>query len=127
MRRVLLSAAAHSGRRRLGRARRAAYEQADNYLSARWEFLDYWGCKKRGMLIGSGITEAACKMIGQRIKCSGMQWGLESGQVVLELVVLERSQVWQAAFGSYLESLPLPTPETRTSHSKRRCKAKKAA
>jgi len=127
MRRVLLSAAAHYGRRRLSAVRREAYWEAYNYLSSRLQFLDYWSCKKRGMLIGSGITEAACKMIGQRIKCSGMKWGLEGGQVILELMVLQRSQVWCAAFGAYLKSLPLPTPESRTSHPKRRSKAKKAA
>jgi hypothetical protein len=44
--------------------------------------------------IGSGVTEAACKMIfGYRFKQSGMRWKGEQGQRVLELRVILKSGV----------------------------------
>jgi hypothetical protein len=37
-----------------------------------------------GFPIGSGVVEAACKtLVAQRLKCSGMRWGLEGGQAIL--------------------------------------------
>lgn len=39
---------------------------------------DYPGYRKHGWDIGSGPTEAACKIVGERLKGSGMRW-LEDG------------------------------------------------
>jgi hypothetical protein len=39
--------------------------------------MDYAGLKARGLPIGSGLVEAACKtLVSQRLKLSGMRWGV---------------------------------------------------
>jgi len=51
--------------------------------------MDYQGYRRRGLPIGSGVTEAACKTVfTQRFKRSGMRWSRESGQVILDLRVI---------------------------------------
>jgi hypothetical protein len=56
---------------------------------------------EKGMPIGSGVTEAACKtLVKQRLCCSGMRWTPEGAQIVLSLRALaltERrwDQFWQ--------------------------------
>jgi hypothetical protein len=59
--------------------------------------------------IGSGITEAACKIVfTQRLKRSGMSWTKEGGQVILELRVIWLSGVWEAVHQRYLASKLIP-------------------
>jgi hypothetical protein len=72
-----------------------------------------WRCsqayRREPWPIGSGITEAACKMVfPQRLKRSGMAWTREGGQVILERRVLWFSGVWEAAHQRYWASKPLP-------------------
>ncbi len=58
---------------------------------------------------GSGMTEAACKVVlTQRLKRSGMSWTIAGGQVILDLRVLRLSHVWDEAPQRYLASKPLP-------------------
>ncbi len=40
---------------------------------------DYPGYRAKGWDIGSGPTEAGCKIIGERLKASGMRW-VEEGR-----------------------------------------------
>lgn len=62
------------------------------------------------MPIGSGVTEAACKTVfTERLKRSGMTWGHEGGQIILDLRVLVLSKVWNKAHDGYLRSRPQPT------------------
>jgi hypothetical protein len=73
--------------------------------------MDYQGYRRRGLPIGSGVTEAACKTVfTQRFKRSGMRWGRESGQVILDLRVIYLSGIWQAAFAADLAARELPEP-----------------
>jgi hypothetical protein len=57
--------------------------------------------REKGMPIGSGVTEAACKvLVKQRLCCSGMRWTPEGAQNILSLraLVLTESrwdQFWQ--------------------------------
>jgi hypothetical protein len=57
--------------------------------------------RDKGMPIGSGVTEAACKtLVKQRLCCSGMRWTPEGAQIILSLraLVLTESrwhQFWQ--------------------------------
>ena len=63
---------------------------------------DYWWCRQRGLAIGSGITEAACKtLFTQRFKQSGMKWSLDGGQVVVDLRVIWISKLWRKVFETY--------------------------
>jgi len=105
--RVLYSAAAVHARRQLSAAEEREYEKAWNYLHKRKRRMDYAGCKRRGLAIGSGVTEAACKTVfTQRVKQSGMRWGLEGGQVIVDLRILVLSRVWKETHQAYLASMP---------------------
>jgi hypothetical protein len=80
----------------------ARYNKGWDYLHnyARW--MTYQGNKRVGIPLGSGVTEAACKvLVSQRLKRSGMRWGLAGGQVVLTLRSLAVSGVWQEAWDHY--------------------------
>ena len=73
--RVLHSAAAHAWALGVRAAEeKTRYEEAFGYLQNRKGLMDYWSCRRRGLAIGSGITEAACKtLFTQRFKQSGMK------------------------------------------------------
>ncbi len=58
--------------------------KAYRYLRRHRRLMDYAGYRRRGLPIGSGVTEAACKTVfTQRFKRSGMRWSHEAGQVIL--------------------------------------------
>ena len=48
-------------------------------------------------------------MFAERLKRSGMTWGREGGQVIVDLRILGLSGVWQQAHEAYLASRPQPT------------------
>ena len=44
--------------------------------------------------IGSGVTEAACKIVfSQRFKCEGMKWGVKTGASILAMRVIALSGI----------------------------------
>ena len=123
--RVLHSAAAIRSRR-LVVGRSKAYHTAYNYLRDRIAHLDYVHYRRNHLPIGSGVTEAACKTVfTQRLKRSGMMWGVEGGQRILNLRVIHLSGVWDEVYRSYLESRKFP--EMRTQARKGRNAGRKAA
>ena len=114
--RVLHSAAAHAWRLEFTPEEKNAYEEAFGYLQNRKGLMDYWSCRRRGLAIGSGITEAACKtLFTQRFKQSGMKWSLEGGQVVVDLRAVWLSQLWREVFCAYLQLLPQLQQGTKVS------------
>ena len=106
--RVLKSASAlRRGRGLCGQAK--LYDKAYRYLKQRTQWMRYHLYKCQCLPLGSGITEAACKIVfTQRLKCSGMSWTIEGGQVILDLRVIKLSRVWQEAHQRYLASKPIP-------------------
>lgn len=53
----------------------------------------------KGLPIGSGVVEAACKtLVAQRMKQSGMSWHLPGGQAILTLRSLIQSKRWKPAW-----------------------------
>lgn len=97
--RVLHSAAAlanrNDTRKKMSQEQRKKYDRAYNYIRRRTRFMDYHGYRNLHLPIGSGVTEAACKMVfTQRFKLSGMRWKNETGQAVLTLRVLLLSDIW---------------------------------
>ncbi|HEV2042670.1 MAG TPA: hypothetical protein VGT81_21940 [Casimicrobiaceae bacterium] len=56
------------------------------YFRKRRKQMRYAEMKAQGLPIGTGVTEAACKtLVTQRLKQSGMRWGNEGGQAILNL------------------------------------------
>lgn len=109
IRRLLHSAAALRKRRELSRSAEETYSEAYQYLSGQRAYLRYWEYRAKGLPIGSGVTEAACKTVfTQRFKQSGMGWKVESGETILKLRVLYLSGVWDAAFRAWLNTGDVP-------------------
>jgi hypothetical protein len=124
--RVLHSAAALRRRRMVVGKKREQYRNADNYLRKRIRFLDYCRYRSNHLPIGSGVTEAACKTVfTQRLKQSGMTWGLEGGQWIVDLRVIQLSGVWPEVHQAYLQAKMLPEVGTQGGTGKK--KSKKAA
>jgi hypothetical protein len=113
--RVLRTAAALRHKRGgLTGERAEKYNQGYGYLQKRIQWMCYAKYKRVGMPIGSGVTEAACKtLFSQRLKLSGMQWGKEGGQAIVNLRVLVLSHIWEDAFSRYLDHQVLPLCPTR--------------
>ena len=108
--RVLHSAAAlrSRSRRHWTRAETETFQDGYRYLRKRKPFMDYAAYRARGLPIGSGVTEAACKTVfTQRLKQSGMTWEIEGGQVIVDLRTIWLSHVWDEVHGAYLAAKPL--------------------
>ena len=111
--RVLHSAAYHHSQQSLTKREEKAYQAAYHYLLTHQASMDYADYRARGLPIGSGVTEAACKTVfTQRFKQSGMSWELEGGQTILELRLARLSRVWTPTYRAYMASratLDMPT------------------
>ncbi len=89
-----------------------------NYLRRHRRYMDYAGYRRRGLPIGSGVTEAACKTVfTQRLKRSGMRWNGASGQVIVDLRVIHLSGIWDDAFARDLGSRLMPQPLVPSPHA----------
>jgi hypothetical protein len=94
------------------------YTSAYNYLRSRTAKMDYPTYQRLRMPIGSGVTEAACKIVfTQRFKQSGMKWTIDGGQQILALRVIALSGIWDRVRQASLQSaiMPqVPTPHRST-------------
>ena len=75
--------------------------------------MGYAEAKARGLPIGSGVVEAACKtLVTERLKRSGMRWGLPGGQAILTLRSLVQSQrfdhAWPVLADTYRADVACP-------------------
>jgi hypothetical protein len=108
---VARSASQLLDRRKMTTAQQAAFWKAYRYLRRNRRWMDYYGYRRRGLPIGSGVTEAACKTVfTQRFKRSGMRWAKESGQVIVDLRVVYLSGIWEEAFARDLAARTVPEP-----------------
>lgn len=115
---VLRSAMWHYNNRKLTKAGDKAFWKGYRYLRKHAQWMQYASYKRQGMPIGSGVTEAACKTVfSERLKRSGMTWGREGGQVIVDLRVLVLSRVWEPTHRAYLGSRPQPSVVNTPSHS----------
>ena len=74
------------------------------YFRHNQQRMDYAGYRARGLPIGSGPVEAACKtIVTQRLKRSGMRWTRTGGQQILNLRVPLQSHRWQVFWNWYLD------------------------
>lgn len=109
--RVLKSASALRRCRGL-RGQGKLYNQAYAYIKKRTQWMRYQVYRRQKLPIGSGITEAGCKIVfTQRLKRSGMSWTIEGGQIILDLRVIRLSRIWEQVHQRYLASKPLPVAQ----------------
>lgn len=108
---ILRSASQHENRQGLTGRRRKSFGTAYRYLRRHTRWMNYAAQKRVRLPIGSGVTEAACKTVfAARLKRSGMTWGIEGGQVIVDLRVLVLSRAWDATYAGYLKAQRLPEP-----------------
>jgi hypothetical protein len=89
------------------------YQAAYAFLHKHARWMDYAASRRRKLPIGSGVTEAACKIVfSQRFKCSGMKWDIAGGAVILELRVALLSRTWAAVRDAMFASLTPMLPRT---------------
>jgi hypothetical protein len=106
---VLRSAMQYLERRPMTKAQKTGFWKAYRYVRQHRRLMDYQGYRRRGLPIGSGVTEAACKTVfTQRFKRSGMRWHGETGQVILDLRTIHLSGIWEQAVAADLAGRPLP-------------------
>jgi hypothetical protein len=64
--------------------------------------MNYAWFHSRGLPVGSGVVEAACKSVVKARMCrSGMRWTKEGGQTVLSLRSVIKSNRWEACWSEY--------------------------
>ncbi len=73
----------------------------------------HWTPLANNLPIGSGVVEAACKtLVTQRLKRSGMCWGIDGGQTVLTFRALAQSDrfdnAWRLVSQMYKKDISLP-------------------
>ena len=90
-----------------------SYWGAYQYLRQRASKMDYARCRRLRLPIGSGVTEAACKVVfTQRFKQSGMKWTLAGGRPILALRLIALSGIWEQVRQATLSSYSQPEPVT---------------
>jgi hypothetical protein len=52
--------------------------------------------RSRGLFVGSGVVEAGCKSVSQRLKQSGMHWTVAGADSIITLRCAEASSHWEA-------------------------------
>lgn len=118
---VLRSAMQYLDCRKMTKTQKAEFWKAYRYLRRHRRLMDYEGYRRRGLPIGSGVTEAACKTVfTQRFKRSGMRWEADSGQVILDLRTIYLSGIWDAAFAADLASREMPQPIRESQYARKR-------
>lgn len=80
--------------------KRKALQELIHYMSKRLGQCDYPRYLRAGWQIGSGPTEAMCKVLTYRLKGSGMRWDREGAEPIMALLALEQSNAWKSYWQS---------------------------
>lgn len=87
---------------RLLSTRREAFNEQRTFFANNAPMMTYAQFRRRGLPIGSGPVEAACKtLIKQRFCQSGMRWSSEGGQAVLDPRTYIKSGRWESMWKHY--------------------------
>lgn len=90
--------------RRLSKSARKDLATQRTFFRRNCGKMDYAGFRRRGLPIGSGPVEAACKtLIKARLCRSGMRWSRQGGQRILDLRTYVKSNRWNAFWKHYNE------------------------
>ena len=91
--------------RSLGEAARTALEKSATYFRNNPARMDYAAYAAAGLPLGSGVTEAGCKLLVKKRLCGpGMSWGFTMAGHILRLRALAHStgQRWQSLWKEIL-------------------------
>ena len=102
--RVLHSIGYYAKTRTLPKARRKDLATQRTFFKRNKAKMTYADFRSRGLPIGSGPVEAACKtLVKTRLCRSGMRWSREGGQRILDLRTYVKSNRWDAFWKNYNE------------------------
>jgi len=100
---VLRSMAYFISTRKLPAGRLKDLETQRTFFERNQSKMTYADFRRRGLPIGSGPVEAACKSIIKNRMCrSGMRWSREGGQRILDLRCYVKSNRWDALWEEYM-------------------------
>jgi hypothetical protein len=97
---VLVSVGLERKRHRAGSRGRKALDDLMQYLSKRASHCEYPRYLLAGYQIGSGPTEAMCKVLTYRLKGPGMRWDRQGAEPMMALLALEQSNAWESYWQS---------------------------
>jgi hypothetical protein len=93
---AVVLAALETERRKHPRGRkRQALQELIGYLTRRAPYCEYPRYRSEGWQIGSGPTEAMCKVLTYRLKGPGMRWDRQGAEPIMALIALEQSDTWE--------------------------------
>jgi hypothetical protein len=103
---VLLSMDYYAKANGLSKGRREALAAQRTFFRRNRVRMTYANFRRRGLPIGSGPVEAACKtLIKTRLCRSGMRWTRKGGQRILDLRTYVKSNRWDAFWHEYKKLL----------------------
>ena len=76
--------------------KRQALQELIGYVGKRIDQCDYPRYVGEGWQIGSGPTEAMCKVLTYRLKGSGMRWDRQGAEPLMALIALDQSNAWRS-------------------------------
>lgn len=98
---------------KLSKRRRKLLKKELKYFKNQRDRMDYADYQARGLPIGSGVVEAACKTLAtQRLKRSGMSWR-DGKQPILTIRSLQQSNRWAPAWSLLAEHFRVEVLELR--------------
>lgn len=90
-----------------------SYDRAYAYLRNHAGSMDYRTYRHWRTPIGSGVTEAACKILfTQRFKRAGMKWNIDDGKPILALRTIAPSGLWSTVRDAMLHEQHGDQPRT---------------
>jgi len=99
---VIRSLRYYRAKLRRGTERHGVIRRVIGYLTRNKSRVTYAEFRRRGLPIGSGPVEAACKtIVSARLKRSGMRWSRTGGQRVMNLRTRKLSGEWSALWNEY--------------------------
>ena len=103
--------------------RRKRIGEVLGYFRRNRQRMDYAEAAQRGLPIGSGVVEAACKtLVTERLKRSGMRWREAGGQAILTLRGWAQSGRFSAAWSllskTYRTEVSVPDNVTELAHGR---------
>ncbi|MCH7729579.1 MAG: hypothetical protein IH991_24340 [Planctomycetes bacterium] len=79
------------------KSKREGLEKQIAYLDEREPIMHYDEYKCADLVLATGVIEGACRyVIGERLDCSGMRWGLPGAEPLLQLRCIELNGDWNA-------------------------------
>jgi len=93
---ALLGRLMEERKRQRSKTKRKSLKDLIQYIAKRFDMCDYPKFIARGWQIGSGPTEAMCKVLTYRLKGAGMRWDRPAVDAIMALVALQQSNSWKS-------------------------------